>query len=440
MICLLASGAARAAPRIAIGPVVGDAKRLIPTQLAEALCGTLECVLWREVSSRGAPDLRRARAREVKGILVGRLARGAGGRTAVLSLLSGQPRPVGSWTFPLTRTGRLSEEDLSRLEVEVTALVQPAPVRARATPPPPLPPPSAPTPTRGQPGARPPPAAAAEPVRPRVVAPTRPASPAAGPAAARPAGHEPPAPRPAPAEPAPWMFALEAGGFLRGRTLEYGGVGAMSGKLYGFDAHSISGPRLGAELFALARSGSAALRGLGLFGSWETSVALSTATPSGERRDTRYTAYEAGVTWRAPPLGTLGLVLAPTLSWRGYALTVAPPLAGLPDAKLTGVGAGLGAEGRFGRVVFLARAGYVRWLVAKELIEGNPPFFPGGSAAAFEVEGGLGVRLSGPFSVRVIGAYSLTRYTLDADPTRTYAATRADDRLFGARAVGRLEL
>lgn len=214
----------------------------------------------------------------------------------------------------------------------------------------------------------------------------------------------------------------------------------MSGKLYGFDAHSISGPRLGAEIFALARSGSATARGLGLFGSWETSLALTTAAPSGERRDTRYTAYEAGVTWRAPPLGTLRLVLAPTLAWRGYALTVEPALAGLPDAKLTGVAAGLGAEGRVGRAVILARVGYVRWLEAKDLIEGNPAFFPGGSAAAFEVEAGLGLRLLGPFSVRVLGAYSLTRYTLDADPTGTYAATRADDRLVGARAVGRLEL
>jgi hypothetical protein len=407
LVCVLAwlaaSGAARAAPRISIGPVLGDAKRLIPTQLAEALCGTLECVLWREVSSRGAPDLRKARAREVKGILVGRVVRGGGGRTVALSLLSGQPRPVNGWTFPLTRSGRLAESDLSRLEAEVRAFVQPT--------------------------------------RPSALAPARPAPPVARPARA--ATRAAPAPEPAPlaAEPsARGVFAAEAGGFLRRRTLEYGGVGPMRARLYGFDANSISGPRLGAELFALARTGPAALRGLGLFGSWETSVSLTTAVPSGERRDTRYTAYEVGVAWRAPPLGSLRVVLAPALAWRGYSLTVEPTLAGLPDAKLRGVAAGVGVEGRIGRAVVLARGGYVRWLDAKGLIEGNPPFFPGGSAAALEAEVGLGLRLQGPLSVRVVGAYSLTRYTLAADPTGTYAATRADDRIIGARAVGRLEL
>jgi hypothetical protein len=410
---------------------------LIPTQLAETLCGALECVLWREVSSRGAPDFRKARAREVKGVLVGRVVRGGGGRTAVLSLLSGQPRPAGSWTFPLTRGGRLAEGDLSRLEAEVKAFVQPAPVRARAAAP------SAPAPARASAGERPSPPPPPEPARPRAPETVRPASPVARPAPARPAARAAPAPEPAPAaaEPsAPWVFAAEAGGFLRRRTLEYGGVGAMRAKLYGFDASSISGPRLGAELFALARTGPAALRGLGLFGSWETSVALTTAVPSGQRRDTRYHAYEVGVAWRAPPLGSLRLVLAPALAWRGYSLTVEPALAGLPDAKLRGVAAGVGVEGRIGRAVILARGGYVRWLEAKDLIDGNPPFFPGGSAAALEAEVGLGLRLSGSVSVRVLGAYSLTRYRLEVDPTGTYAATRADDRIIGARAVGRLEL
>lgn len=433
VLTLLSSGAARAAPRISIGPVLGDSKRLIPTQLAETLCGALECVLWREVSSRGAPDLRKARARAVKGILVGRVAREADGRTAVLTLLSATPRPVGRWTFPLTRRGRLAEGDLSRLEVEVTALVRPAPPAARGAPPAP----PAPEPKRALQRSRPPPPPApGEPLRPRVVEPTRPASPAPRPAPARQGG-----PAPAPAEAAaPRSFAAEAGAVVRRRTLEYGGVGAMSRTLYGFDSRSIAGLHLGAEVFALARSGSAALRGLGLFGSWETSVAFTTAAPSGELRDTRYTSYEVGVTWRAPALGRLRLVLAPTLAWRGYAVAVEPAIAGLPDARLTGVAAGVGAEGRVGRVVILARGGYVRWLEAKDLIEGDPPFFPGGSAAAFEVEGGLGLRLWGPFSARVLGAYALTRYALDADPTGVYAATRADDRLIGARAVARLEL
>ena len=143
-LALPAAGAARATPRIAIGPVKGDARAVVPTQLAEALCGQLECVLWREVSSRRAPDLAKARARDVSGILVGRLERDAEGRTAVLSLLAGSPRPARSWSFRLSRGGRIADVDLQRLEAELAALLRQATARVREGPSPPSPPPPAP--------------------------------------------------------------------------------------------------------------------------------------------------------------------------------------------------------------------------------------------------------------------------------------------------------
>ena len=42
-------------------------------------------------------------------------------------------------------------------------------------------------------------------------------------------------------------------------------------------------------------------------------------------------------------------------------------------------------------------------------------------------------------AVRLLGTYASTRYTLDPDPTGTYAATGAEDRYLGMRAVLRGE-
>ncbi len=223
------------------------------------------------------------------------------------------------------------------------------------------------------------------------------------------------------------------------RTLDFGGIGPMDGTLHGFDAASIGGPWLAAELFPLARTGSAALGGVGVFGDWATSIAYTTLAPSGERRDTRYTSYRVGGTWRTRPLGPLRLVLAPQVAWRQLTLTVSPSIVGLADAQLSGVTAGIALEARLGRVSIVGRGGYVRWGEARDLVKGDPAFFPGGRTTAFEAEAGLGVRLRGPLSLRVIGEFGLTRYSLDPDPTGTYAAERAEDRYLGARAVGRLE-
>lgn len=68
---LAVPGVALAAPRLTVGPVSGETRSVLPTQLAGALCASFECVLWGEVSSRRAPDLRKARAHKVGGILIG---------------------------------------------------------------------------------------------------------------------------------------------------------------------------------------------------------------------------------------------------------------------------------------------------------------------------------------------------------------------------------
>jgi hypothetical protein len=234
--------------------------------------------------------------------------------------------------------------------------------------------------------------------------------------------------------------AAELGVFGSQRQLTYGGVSASSGTLLGFDASGMVGPSVSLEFFPLARGASVALAGAGLHVGLATSIGLETESLTGELLPTRFTRLEAGARWRTPPLTALKLVLVPELAWVSQRLTVSPAIPGLPNSDLSGVKVGLSAEARVAsRISILAGLGWVKWLTAKELIDGDPAFFPGASAAALEAELGAGVAIWGPLSVRVLGQYASTRYQLDPDATGTYAATSAEDRYLGLRAVARGE-
>jgi hypothetical protein len=414
---LVAAPALAAGPRLAVGPVQGDPKLVIPTQLAEQLCGTWDCVLWKEVSTRQQPDLAKARRLGVGGILTGAVAGAAGARKLDLSLFTTSTRPARTWSFPLTAAGRLPGSATRQLDQDLNALLRPPasaaptpvrppePVVVAATPPP--------APTVAVPAAAPPPAAAAA------------SAPAAKPAA--------------PAE-RRWLVAAELGFFASQRTLSYSGVSASTGTLLGFDAGGMAGPCLSLEIHPMARSASVALGGLGLRLGLAMSVGLETEALTGEKRPTQFTRLEAGARWRAPPITGLSLVLIPEVAWVSQKLTVDPAIPGLPDSDLSGVRVGLSAEARVAsRITILAGLGWVKWLTAKDLIDGDPAYFPGSDASGLEAELGAGVAVWGPLSVRVLGTYASTRYTLDPDPTGTYAATGAEDRYLGLRAVLRGE-
>ena len=411
---LLAAGPARAAgQRIAVGPVQGDAKGLVPAQLAGLLCGGYECVLWREVSTNRQPDLAKARALGVKGILTGVIATGTGARKVALSLFTTSTRPARTWTTALTADGRLPATFTRQLEQDLKALLRP-PARTPTRPP-------APAPAAA-------PAAAPPPPPPEAVAPP--------PAAA--------APAPAAAAPAPserrWILSGELGAFFDTLRLTYGGVAPSPGMLRGFDASGVGGVAASLEFFPLARGDSAALGGLGLHAALETSIGLETEASAGDKRPTTFTRLAVGLRWRAPPLTGLRLVLVPELAWVSEKLTVSPAVDGLPNRDLSGVRVALGAEARLdSRFTLLAGLGWAKWLTARELIKGDPAFFPGSSAAELEATAGAGLALWGPLSLRLLGQYASTRYTLDPDPTGTYVASSARERILGLRATLRAE-
>jgi len=409
---MVAAPALATGPRLTIGPVQGDPKLVIPTQLAEQLCGTWDCVLWKEVSTRQQPDLAKARRLGVGGILTGAVAGASGARKLSLSLLTTSTRPARTWSFPLTAAGRLPGSATRQLDQDLEALLRP-------------PAPARPAEPAAAAAAASPPAATPSPA----VAPPPPAAPAPAPAARS----------AAPAEPR-WLVAAELGLFVSQRTLSYSGVSASTGTLLGFDAGGLAGPALSLEVQPLARSGSAALGGLGLRLGLAMSVGLETESLTGERLPTQFTRLEVGARWRAPPISGLALVLIPEVAWVSQKLTVDPAIPGLPNSDLSGVRVGLSAEARVARrLTILAGLGWVKWLTAKELIDGDPAYFPGSGASGLEAEIGAGVAIWGPLSVRLLGTYASTRYTLDPDPTGTYAATGAEDRYLGMRAVLRGE-
>ncbi|HTN52465.1 MAG TPA: hypothetical protein VML50_08705, partial [Anaeromyxobacter sp.] len=251
---------------------------------------------------------------------------------------------------------------------------------------------------------------------------------------------------PAPAEPARArpIVAIEAGVDLEGRDLSFSGTSpAGTVPLTGFHANAMAGPRLRLELFPAARAAEGFLAGMELIADYRTSVGLKVKDlATGVSHPARFSRLEAGLGWRIPvgdgavtPEVTYELLDVVTEAVSGA------PIAGLPDAQLRGVRVAVGGEIPLGdRFGLLLSGGWIPWLQAQDLVKGSPPFFPGGSAWALEVEGGVSIVLGGPFSLRLLGQYSRTSYTLHPDPTGTYQATGATDAYFGGRAMVRVEL
>jgi len=227
---------------------------------------------------------------------------------------------------------------------------------------------------------------------------------------------------------------VEVGVFALGRALRFQSAGLGAAQLRAYDAKAIAGPEARLEIFPAARFTEGFAGGLGLFASYGRSVGLKTRTDAGEARASEVSRLAAGATWRSPPLSPLRIVVAPSVSYRALKAVVVPAIAGLADARLSGVKGGLDLEvGAGRRLSFLLGGGYVKWTTAQDLVKGEVAFFPGGSASAVEIEGGLALAVLGSISIRALGEYSSTRYAFDADPTGVYRATGARDTYLGGR-------
>lgn len=391
---LLAAGTAAAAPRLSVAPLPG-ARRALLAQLGVELCRAFECVPFVRGATRAGFDLAAMRRAQVDGILVGALASVGAGRILALSLYTDTDFAELTWRIPLDARGAIPADELATLQRELMTRLGPPAAAPRSAAPPrvlevPLPPPPVP---------RPPPA--------EVPLPPPPALP----------------PRRA-AAPPPWL-AVE-GALLGGRrTLRLEGAVAGPAPLRGHQAPRFGGAALRLELYPAARAPGRLLPGLGLFGAYQHSLGLET-TVDGVARATRLWRLGAGALWRSAPAAAERLAVVASLSYEARGATVRPAVAGLADAALGGVRAGLGLEAPVaGRALAILGGGYTRWLTARDLIGG--PYFPGGAAWAADLEAGLGWALGPGLQLRLAGRWSMTQYAFDPHPEGIYRASGARD-------------
>lgn len=414
------SSTALASPGLSIGPITAAGGGALARQLDAALCGA-GCEAWAKVSTRGVLDPRKAAALDVKGVLTGSVAKKGAARVLSLSFFTGKPKAARSWTFPLDGAGLLGPGALRQLQADLRLLVG-------------APPPAARPPLSTEPSRQAPPAAALVPRPAPAPAPvTAPVPPTAPPDRTAPPAPARPAARP--------VVAAELGLLVTGRSLTYRGASPGSATLLAFDVATIASPGVRLEVFPAARSVEGPLQGLGVFVDYSRSLGVDTKAIGGAvATETTFSRLAAGLLWRTPPLSSWRVTLVPTLSYQRHGASSSPTLAGLPDAELSGLGLALGAEAPLGdRLQVLAGLGYVSWSTAKDLVAGDPAFFPGGTASAFDVEAGVAVALGRRLSLRALLQARLIGYSLDPDPSGTYLADGAGDAYLGGRLVLRGE-
>jgi hypothetical protein len=352
-----------------------------------------------------------------------------------LALFTAGPRPARAWVLPLGADGRLPRAELDRLVTELDAALGVAPEsRAAAAGPGPRP--------ERPPSPEPPEAIEA----PRPLEPPEPIEP--------PPRREPstPAPAPGPDEPAvrsrdapsvaelprpvrsqallPWL-AVEAGVEAARRSLRFppGGTAPVG---YSVDVPAM--PRLRLELHPLEAGAAVFAEAAYLSG-----IGLSAGTVGH-----RATALQArgGLGWRLPVGGWL--LLEPAVAYEVERFTVGSTggakVAGLPDTRLAGVSAGLGLELRAaGSSLALLLGGRGTWWLDARDLAGQARFFPSGSAFALEGEAGVAIALGGPLSLRALGDFATTRWSLGVDPSGAYTVRSGRGDSWGGRVMLRFE-
>jgi hypothetical protein len=419
LVLALAATAEAAPRRISIAPIHGPHEPALESQLSSALCGDHHCVPASRVLTLGKLDAEKARRQSLSAMLFPVTRDDGGKRVLWITVRTQDGASMQRWRFVVGPDGTLGRRSLTWLANDLDRVLA-APRRAPAAPPE-APPRAAPAPAPSAPA----PAAPSAELGPQRATPTAPA-PWPPPASAE-AGESAEFTRTQP------LVAVEAGAYLTHRDLGYEGAAPGSAPLRNYRVGLVTSPALRVEVYPASAFTDGAVAGLGAFGAYSFSLGLKTRTES-TQSDASLTRLDAGLLWRFRELTALRLDLIPSVSYRLLKLTASPAIPGLPDARLSGVRAGLLVEVPVHPVVSLvAGGGYVRWLAAKDLVKGDVPFFPGGSAYALEAEAGLSVALAAPLSLRAIGEYSSTRYSLDRDTSGQYVATGARDAYAGGR-------
>jgi hypothetical protein len=430
-----------APPKISVAPVHGDKNNAVGSQLNGALCKVYECVPFARVSTKNKPDWKKAKKAGVAAVVTTSITKTRKGYTAGVALLTGASRPKQTWSLLLTSHRNLSGAELKQVVHESAASLgvseEPSGVAAiAATESPRTAPLATNTPSSPMATEPPPPSVTEPPVVP----------PPGGP------GDRTLADTPVTVDATPSstvggtrgqpLFTAELGASFFNRNLSYTPDGTPN--LLTYSANAIFMGFVGIELFPFAKSDSF-LAGLGIFGTYQLSIGLKSQQPSTNVSDSStFSMLSAGLEARIRPVKYSDFAIVIPVAFRTYNFSVdnaATDFPGLPTQSMVGLSAGLKLEIPLGSwFVILLGGDYVFWFQKQQLIgNSNPAFFPSGSAGAIEAELGFGIYIAGPLSVRVLGQYSNTNYSLTAAPGSSYTATGAADRLIGGRATLRLE-
>ena len=124
LLMLWAAGAEAAGPRITIAPITGDKRATVQSQISAALCKTNTCVSSTRVFTKKKPDWKKIQSANVQGLLVGGIgkAKSGGGKELTLSWLNKPGKAAQSWTYPLTKQGKLTTSSVNQLSGEVNNL------------------------------------------------------------------------------------------------------------------------------------------------------------------------------------------------------------------------------------------------------------------------------------------------------------------------------
>ena len=448
LLMLWAAGAEAAGPRITIAPITGDKRATVQSQISAALCKTNTCVSSTRVFTKKKPDWKKIQSANVQGLLVGGIgkAKSGGGKELTLSWLNKPGKAAQSWTYPLTKQGKLTTSSVNQLSGEVNnlatgaaaPLIAPggdssaaagvaaagaavaAGVAASQTPPPPAP----------------------EPL-PLPVTPTPPPATGEKTLADTPVAHDAGADVAAEGPRHQWRFAVELGVDLLNRNLSYD----TSATLRPYSVGLFFAPHARLELYPIAFFSDGLFAGIGLFGDYALSVGLKSKFPNDTQdKGTSYVRWQGGLEWRLRFWKDSDFAIVPFGSYLKQKFTTDGTPSGigfdgLPQFDLSSYRMGL----RFdipvsGSFWIIVGADYVLWTTKSvniQAADGTNKVPPStGSGHAIEAELGVNIGIVGPLSVRIFGFYSSTSFSFD-DPTNN--AKSATDRYLGGRVMLRLQ-
>ncbi len=434
---LLAAPSALAGARISVLPFKGTKANSSRAQIYFPLCEKAECVAVDKASSKGRPDLAKARKNRIDGLLVGTVVKAKKKLTLELKLVGPRGESLLKKSYALLPNGKLAPKQVSQAISGVLGAAGGGAGEEESAP-----------------------AAVAErESAPADEAPSRAteAVAAAEPAAEEPAPSEVPETRSRRRERATEeestsasevsthvesrtdksfresFVSVQVGSELFTPSLRFAGVTTTN--LRNYSSPLVVAPRFRLEAYPLGLFMKGIVTGVGVEADYLFSVASRTKRPNdGVIFGTRNSQLDIAARFRIAPIKGSHFSVTPFAGFRMQDFAVGAgsdgsKLDGLPNISYRSLRAGLDLNVPLLDVLSLSAAGaYLKPLSTGEI---GKDFFPGTVANGFEVGGGVNYAIGAGFDARALVHFQ--RHTLKFKVTEgaTYSATDLVDQQFG---------